>query len=32
MAKVLINGKQKQLYEYQNAARRNSAQEEQRLT
>ncbi len=32
MAKELINGKQKQLYEYQNATRQNAAQEEQRLT
>ena len=31
MAKELINGKQKQLYDYQNATRQNAAQEEQRL-
>lgn len=31
MAKELITGKQKQLYDYQNATRQNAAQEEQRL-
>jgi outer membrane protein len=30
--KELITGKQKQLYEYQNATRQNAGQEEQRLT
>lgn len=32
MARELITGKQKQLYDYQNATRQNAAQEEQRLT
>lgn len=32
MAKDLITGKQKQLYDYQNAIKQNAGQEEQRLT
>lgn len=32
LSKELINGKQKQLYDYQNAINQNSSQEEQRLT
>jgi outer membrane protein len=32
LAKELISGKQKQLYDYQNATRQNAGQEEQRLT
>jgi outer membrane protein len=32
MAKELIGGKQKQLYEYQQAVQQNASQEEQRLT
>jgi outer membrane protein len=32
LSRELINGKQKQLYDYQNAIKQNSAQEEQRLT
>jgi outer membrane protein len=32
LSKELITGKQKQLYDYQNATRQNASQEEQRLT
>lgn len=32
LSRELINGKQKQLYEYQNAIKQNASQEEQRLT
>jgi outer membrane protein len=32
LSRELINGKQKQLYDYQNAIKQNASQEEQRLT